>query len=904
MTVPRSLEGFAFGEVLGCLRTAAQVPFLDATGETLTVPMWFVACADRCWLVGAAGEQRWWVASPDAWLDKGWTWDALVVGRWSAPLRTGTRKEAEALLARYAQATRNGEEEGPPVPPRPDSTTSVAAGAAVPRWVPPTVEAPSSARWLLALETGRSCPRVGRDGQIVHDPVWLLFSDEHQVMATERGWTRPFERLIHRPRIARRDLLLADGWVVPSTKRAALAVALGNAAPERRWALVAEDALLRGDRTAAGRLLGEAFVRGRHEACWAVAARLALAEGRAQEATQALRASLERGEALPASIGAWTLGPLSPEPVTPAGLFAELPPLSLPPGMPWPPERPEEVAALAAAVAGRREDAEALWSVDGWTPRALEARAAFAVWEQEPDGWRRSVEAATAWRSERPAHARRLMERALASAPPAERAALRWRLGAWCAADGLDPCPHWDDAIAVLPPVDLTQGPKAWAVAAELAERRASWEVAIYAWEQRSQLVVDDPEPSLRIARIAEETLDAPARALAALEEAERRLEAGDGPQLGSVRAEIARLAAAAGRPASARRALWRALRGAFLSEDVWERALALAPRLLDDEVRRWLEHVHAVLVGADTRGAIPLRKHLDASQLDALHPGGSGWLARVQRNISPASPPPRSDLVRGLERVEASAWPELAEASAQICEALGLSPPDLYLFRGEGAWGLAAWPTKPPLVLVGHDHLRPDHPRHLDPGALRFALAVELTHLAAKHPLLNVDGSLVGTSRSVYEAFGRYAGTAETVVDVVTLVPGIDQLTKIQTLIKLSRKVFTARTVVDKTLGGLELLGATGGEPSWRAVGRSFEGAALQFRLQADRAALLLTGDLRGAVEAILAGDADAADALGKAREEGLLAVLPTLPPDARLRLASLVEFAVEAAMKEEDAS
>ncbi|MCA9566959.1 MAG: hypothetical protein KC656_03915, partial [Myxococcales bacterium] len=63
---------------------------------------------------------------------------------------------------------------------------------------------------------------------------------------------------------------------------------------------------------------------------------------------------------------------------------------------------------------------------------------------------------------------------------------------------------------------------------------------------------------------------------------------------------------------------------------------------------------------------------------------------------------------------------------------------------------------------------------------------------------------------------------------------------------------------------------------------------------------ALLLTGDLRLAVEAVLASDPAAAVHQRVARERGILAVLQLLPPDARLRIASLVGFAATVSLPE----
>lgn len=282
----------------------------------------------------------------------------------------------------------------------------------------------------------------------------------------------------------------------------------------------------------------------------------------------------------------------------------------------------------------------------------------------------------------------------------------------------------------------------------------------------------------------------------------------------------------------------------------------------------------------------------MQRGELDALHPGGVGWLERTRHKIDAAEPPDRGSLVRGLEVVSERTWPELSTLVETLSARLELTPPAVYIVRGEGAWGLSAWPTSPPLLLVGHDHLKPDHPQFFGPDALAFAVGVELAHLAAEHPLLAFDGGIVGTSRSVYEAFGSYAGAAETMVDVITLLPGIDQVAKIQTLVRLSRRVFTARSVLDKATGAAEKGMSWFQGESEQTVGRRFEGAALQFRLQADRASFRITGDLTAAIDAILASHPETAALRKLFAANGALPVLETEHLDLKVRVASLLGF------------
>ncbi|MBW1881133.1 MAG: hypothetical protein JRJ84_22495, partial [Deltaproteobacteria bacterium] len=140
-----------------------------------------------------------------------------------------------------------------------------------------------------------------------------------------------------------------------------------------------------------------------------------------------------------------------------------------------------------------------------------------------------------------------------------------------------------------------------------------------------------------------------------------------------------------------------------------------------------------------------------------------------------------------------------------------------------------------------------------------------------------------------------------------VTLLPGIDQVAKLQSVIKLSRKLFKARGAVDKVSGVGGWVGGwfrkKGDDEAPSLAREGLRGAALQFRLQADRVALLVTGNARAAVDAILRSSSHALPLVDRVWEEGLAAVLAaqpedsehTLAPDEALRITMLLEFAAE---------
>ncbi|MEZ4317537.1 MAG: hypothetical protein R3F61_08530 [Myxococcota bacterium] len=917
MKLPGPLAALDLGEPpLGHLRTAGQVPFVSDTGEEKLASIWFVVCRTRCWLVAATLEDQWSVGDTDVALDRGWTWDAIRVGAWSTPLRNGTRGQADGLLKQWRLCEKGGTAVPAPYPDLPITRAPAAAGAHnVPDWLPPTVSAAPEARWLFAFETGREVPHLARNGQLERTNVWLAVSDAAVVLVAQ-GPVDPLLRTIEPPielrrRTTARDLVVAGGWELPGAlvdRMSPLAVDLANASPgAARWSVAVRQALDLGEPERAIGLLREAFVHDRHTASWGWVGLLALERASTASTGAVLQLLAEQPDLDLRELAlGWAHRRSDLRSVAtdlPAGLLAECTVPPVPEGLPWPPEGPFEVVGTAALLAGRTADGLALMAERGDTPRVHQAMAAMAAAAGEAEAWAGWWDTAKRWRPVDPVRSLEAIDRAIRLAP--DPAPLHYRAAAWRHLDGQDATPHWTAALPAAPPDDLEQSTDAWRALATFAEGAGVPEVAVLAHRRVRTLDATDRVALQAEARLLERELDRPDEAVDALRLLAERTDAVVEPEPTRwfVWTEIGRLLAVLdereGRTEhpEVRASLREAVRGDFLVPEAVDRALEIGDGRVPDAQLGWWRHLRSALTGGSEGTARVPARSLAGDALDALHPGGLGWLERARQNLDTSEPPPIKELTRGLEKVVPARWPRVSAAISSLAEALSIDPPDTYLFRGEGAWGLSAWPTAPPLVLVGADHLDTDdaHPLGMRREALAFALAVEMVHLAAGHPLLAFDGGLVGTSRSVYQAFGKYAGAAETVVDVVTLLPGVDQLAKIQTVIKLSKRVFTARAMVDKTTGfaetGMSWLGWTGEQET--QVGRRFQGAAIQFRVQADRAALLLTGDLHAAVEAILRGQPTTAGKLTKVREQGLVAVLPELDQDTGMRIAALLEFA-----------
>ncbi len=570
------------------------------------------------------------------------------------------------------------------------------------------------------------------------------------------------------------------------------------------------------------------------------------------------------------------------------------PPAEPPRGAPWPPRTPVEVWALAAhrplgaaAATGplaRLEDrsrslrltAALVDTPLAWRAAAHAARHAGSRAEAlaalgraqdlEPspdDGWLAVVWATErAPRSDRPVPWCSEVERALELDPEATSAAAH-----------VEPGPMLSLAKAALERGHPSAG--ALLEAADAADPNA--------------------EPELRAERAEALSGAAPARSARILRRAASSCEPPDSARwwFSAAKGHLA-----ANETQAALDAVRNALRADPLTAARWREGAELPGLECAPEERRWWEHVAEVLDPRDQNpgGRAPLAE-LGPADLDRLHPEGRGWLAALRNRVRVPPLPHRDQLTRGLERLDSQ---PTSAVVAELCAALGLEPVPTYIYRGDDAFGVAAWPTEPPVLLIGGEHLERASPRYLEPAALRHALAVEIAHLAGGHPVLALDDGLLGTSRSVYQVFGRFAGTAETAVDLITLIPGLDQLAKIKKVLDLSRKLFAAKSAVDKA-GHLArpLYARWVDEPKLKGVSRDgWTGTALLLRLQADRVALRLGGDLAAAATAVLATGTRPAGRVAGLKRDGLAALLSSSEPerlgaDEAIRLTALVSDA-----------
>ncbi len=905
-SVREAVEAVAGGPVVDGIETASVWKFPHPDGSVTQAPVWLLRTSGQVWIAAAQSDDRFRAATGDPEaivLTRGWARDQVKVGDRIFALARKSEGRARALIEAFAA------DSGGPAYPAPASaplTGPLADGAiGFPDWwaavVPGDPEDPwlfgctMATEWTFNVEAGsRSVPLVvGVRGRAVTVAAHLAGQTHAEnvdgPIAIGSGLGRT--RLELGP--YRVDGSVLDGG------RTTLIAKMGSADEPTRWAMAAAAAMDDGRATDAVALWKAALQRGHRAAVAVDLAVVALAVEQPQRAVTLLR---EAGPSLESGwmtrLPAWRRA-LAKDRTALMNLIDEtVRPAEPPgPGWPWPPTSPAEAWAAAGGPVTLPEPPG--------DPRRLHVEAAVAEQRDLPEvaaaAYRVAARAYAA--ADQPASAYRTLRSALRLDPdrPDNFQAACWARAARAEQDAEE---HARAGLAVAPDAEplLALGPSQdelrWF--AGLAEDNGQPRTAAKLLVRALELTSAGREERLALARRLGEELGSPQDSAELLARVAEQADGDSEDNVDALWLEVAELYARAGNREATSQALQRAVQAGFLRVDVY-RSAAGYDEAVDPSLVAWWHHIGRLLSGqapdGEPRPSIP---RLNKEVLDGLHPGGAGWLADVKQWLDVPTPPARDQLTRGLERLESSTYGPVFQAINDVSARLEMMAPSTYVYRGDDAYGFSAWPVHPPVLLVGHQHLVPG-PRLLSGDALTFAVAVELVHLACGHPLLSFESSLLGTSNSAYQAFGRFAGTAETVVDLVSLVPGIDQIAKLQRLVKLSKRVLTSWKTVNKASNlaspMLRWFGAPDA-PESGGIGRDrLEGAALQFRIQADRAALLVCGNIRAAVEAVLKMSRRGVTKLDALDAEGLAPLLradaEALAPDTIVRLSALLAWA-----------
>jgi hypothetical protein len=209
--------------------------------------------------------------------------------------------------------------------------------------------------------------------------------------------------------------------------------------------------------------------------------------------------------------------------------------------------------------------------------------------------------------------------------------------------------------------------------------------------------------------------------------------------------------------------------------------------------------------------------------------------------------------------------------------------------------------------VVIGAEHLDPDSDAFMEPAALTFAVGTEVAHLRFGHTRLTsteVWDGIFHKGGTLLELVGAFAGPLGLLGSAVG---GLRRVSLIQGLLGSVELVSKGAGRAAGAMGFARGVRKAGDEhgasrPQRTEIGQrhgELLAACRLLQLTADRAGLVLGGDLRAATEAIFLASADYRAELDLARRHGLVTTLSRRDASGELmhqalavRLAALFSF------------
>ncbi|MCB9762514.1 MAG: hypothetical protein H6739_22135 [Alphaproteobacteria bacterium] len=315
-----------------------------------------------------------------------------------------------------------------------------------------------------------------------------------------------------------------------------------------------------------------------------------------------------------------------------------------------------------------------------------------------------------------------------------------------------------------------------------------------------------------------------------------------------------------------------------------------------------------------------------------AREEGVLGWL---QGWLAKQGVPDRDALKSYCEPVSPRRHPAAVAALSDGAMALGMAGLEAYVSHGTLGTGLRAYEDDPSYLLIGGQHLYDDTEVYLGPAELRFAVGAELGHLRFKHTRVTggevwdgavdklrrlFDVTATALTLGSYAPVGRVLGSdrAYRIVSSVFSADTLQRIYQVEDGTKLVTHVggdvgrlFSAgagvadkaKSVTDTTAGALDkargVLSRPTGEGSVGVRQAELIAAHRVMQLTADRAGLVLCGDLNAALRAIFLTDRQLRAELPIAERHGLAAALSRRGPDGAMlhqdvavRVAALLSF------------
>ncbi|MEO7037767.1 MAG: hypothetical protein ABI548_27620 [Polyangiaceae bacterium] len=273
---------------------------------------------------------------------------------------------------------------------------------------------------------------------------------------------------------------------------------------------------------------------------------------------------------------------------------------------------------------------------------------------------------------------------------------------------------------------------------------------------------------------------------------------------------------------------------------------------------------------------------------------GQGSLVAGVQKLIAHSPAPDHGALSDYCEALDAQQHPEARRALDAARLAFSLPALHAYVSRGKKSLGLRGYEAQSPYLLLGKDHLDVASPFCMSEAELFFAIGAEALHLLLGQARLTSNEIWAG-------AFAHTKGGVELVLSLLPLAQGIPLGPSVARFLEKIPEPALRRGLdaLVRFEHGRRKVPAAGATSALSHVNENLLEAHRLMQMSADRAGLVLSGDLRASLRALLLVRPDTRALLDAMTERDIVSVLldPSerdlaMRADLTVRFAALFDF------------
>ena len=283
-------------------------------------------------------------------------------------------------------------------------------------------------------------------------------------------------------------------------------------------------------------------------------------------------------------------------------------------------------------------------------------------------------------------------------------------------------------------------------------------------------------------------------------------------------------------------------------------------------------------------------RELIDETLSHPLARGQGSLVAGVQKLIAHSPAPDHGALSDYCEALDTREHPAARRALDAARLAFSLPTLHAYVSRGKKSIGLRGYEAQTPYLLLGKDHLDVASPFCMSEGELFFAMGAEALHLKLGQARLTSNEIWAG-------AFAHTKGGVELVLSLLPLAQGIPLGPSVTRFLEKIPEPALRRGLeaLVRFERGRNKVAPSAGPPSALShINENLLEAHRLMQMSADRAGLLLSGDLRASLRALLLVRPDTRAVLDEMSEQDIVSVLlSSSERDLAMRADLIVRFA-----------